>query len=268
MATTPPVNPQYPAQPPMGAPLPPAKKKMGPLGWVLIGCGGFAVLAIIVVAGLGWFAIHKAKQAGFDPDLLRSNPGLAAAKMVVAANPDLELISEDDERGIIRVHDRKQNKNFIVNFEDAKKGKLTLQEEGKEAVTMSASGNGADGSFEIKSSEGSFKMGGGGPVNLPSWVPSYPSSQPQATMTAEDPHGKHSSFNFKTGDSVDKVVSFYKDGFGSSGLKVANSSMAEGNGTTTGMISAKDDSGNREVLIIVANQNGETTVTVTYSEKK
>ena len=268
MATTPPIDPQFPAQPPMGVPPPPVKKKMGPLGWVLIGCGGLVVLTVIVVGALGFLAYQKAKHAGVDLDLMKTNPGLAAAKMVVAANPDLDLISEDDDRGIIRVHDRKQNKNFIVNFEDAKKGKLTLQEEGKEAVTMSASGDGANGSFEVKSSEGSFKVGGGGPVNLPSWVPSYPSSQPQATMTAEDAQGKHASFNFKTGDSVDKVVSFYKDGLTSSGLKVSNSSMTEGNGTTTGLVSAKDDSGNREVMVMAATQSGETTVTVTYNDRK
>ena len=268
MATTPPVNPQYPAQPPMGTPPPPGKKKMGPLGWVLIGCGGIVVLGIIVVVALGLFVVHKAKQAGLDPELMKSNPGLAGAKMLVAMNPDLEMTSVDDARGVVHIHDKKQNKNFILNFEDAKKGKLTLQEEGKEAVTLSASGSGENGSFEVKSSEGSFKLGGGGPVNLPSWVPSYPDSHPQATMTSEDAHGKHAAYSFKTGDSVEKVVSFYKDAFASSGLKVANSSMAEGNGNTTGMVSANDEGKDREVLMVVGNQNGETTVTVTYSEKK
>jgi len=234
----------------MGAP-PPPKKGMGALGWVLIGCGGLIVIALIVCVGLYFFVMHKAKQAGLDTDLI-----------------NLEIISEDDDRGIIRVHDRKQNKNFIVNFEDAKKGRLTLQEEGKEAVTLSASGEGQTGTLEMKSNEGTFKVGGGGPANLPSWVPSYPASNPQSTMTAEDAHNKHASFNFKTGDAVDKIVSFYKDGFASAGLKVSNSSMSEGNGSTTGMISAKDDAGNREVLVIVGNQNGETTVTVSYNEKK
>jgi len=251
----------------MGAP-PPPKKGMGALGWVLIGCGGLIVIALIVCVGLYFFVMHKAKQAGLDTDLIKHNPALAVAKMTVAANPDLEIISEDDDRGIIRVHDRKQNKNFIVNFEDAKKGRLTLQEEGKEAVTLSASGEGQTGTLEMKSNEGTFKVGGGGPANLPSWVPSYPASNPQSTMTAEDAHNKHASFNFKTGDAVDKIVSFYKDGFASAGLKVSNSSMSEGNGSTTGMISAKDDAGNREVLVIVGNQNGETTVTVSYNEKK
>jgi hypothetical protein len=268
MATTPPVNPQYPAQPPMGTPPPPGKKKMGPLGWVLIGCGGIVVLCLVVVVAVSLYAVHKARQAGIDPDLMRRNPGLAAAKMVVAANPDLDLISEDDDRGIIRVHDRKQNKNFIVNFEDAKKGKLTLQEEGKEALTLSAPGNGANGTFEMKSSEGSLKVGGGGSANLPSWVPSYPNAQPQATMTTENATARSAQFTFTTGDSVDKVVSFYKDALNSAGLKVTNSGVFNAGATTSGMVAAEAEGKQREVVVTVGNQNGQAAASVTWTEKK
>jgi hypothetical protein len=268
MATTPPANPQYPVQPQMGVPPPPPKKKMGALGWILIGCGGLIVIIVVVVLAGGLFIMHKAKQAGIDPDLLRTNPGLAAAKMVVAANPDLELISEDDERGIIRVHDKKQNKNFIVNFEDAKKGKLTLQEEGQAPVTITSSGNGQTGSFEAKSADGSLTIGGAGAVNLPSWMPPYPSSQPQGTFSSEDAQGKRSQFTFKTSDPVDKVASFYKDALTSNGLKISNSTMSEANGHIGAMVIAQDDATNREAVIAVGKDTGDTTVTVTWTEKK
>ncbi len=268
MATIPPANPEYPAQPPMAAPPPPVKKKMGALGWVLMGCGGILVIGLIACIGLYFFVVHKAKEAGIDPDLLRSNPGLAAAKMVVAANPDLELISEDDNRGIIRVHDRKQNKNFIVNFEDAKKGKLTLQEEGQDAVTLSSSGSGANGSFEINSSQGTLKVGGGGPTNQPSWVPSYPNSQPQGVMSAEDANGKTAEFSFKTSDSVEKVVGFYKDALASNGLSVTNSGIFNATGSTSGIVAAQDSGKSRQVTLAVSNSTGETTVSLTWTEKK
>jgi hypothetical protein len=211
--------------------------------------------------------MHKAKQAGIDPDLMKRNPGLASAKLLIAVNPDLELTSEDDARGIVHIHDRKQNKNFILSFEDAKKGKLTLQEEGKEAVTLSASGNGETGTFEANTSEGSFKIGGGGAAHLPSWVPSYPNSQPQATMTGETAQGKTAQYSFKTADSPEKVVAFYKDALASSGLKLTNSAVVM-SGATGGMIAASDEGKKREVLVIVGNDRGQTTVAVTYSEKK
>jgi hypothetical protein len=221
----------------------------------------------VVLAG-GLFVMHKAKQAGIDPELMKSNPGLASAKLLVAVNPDLEIVSEDDARGIVHIHDKKQNKNFILTFDDARKGKLTLQEEGKEAVTLSSSGNGENGTFEAKTSEGSFKMGGGGAVDLPSWIPSYPGSQPKSIMSGETPQAKTAQYSFKTSDSTDKVVSFYKDALASTGLKVTNSATFTSGNSTGGTVAAQDGSNKRNALITVGSQNGETTVGVTYSEKK
>ena len=62
----------------------PQKKGLGVLGWILIGCGGlFVLVAVALVAG-GFFVANKAKQAGLDPELMKSNPGLATAKMITA----------------------------------------------------------------------------------------------------------------------------------------------------------------------------------------
>ncbi len=247
---------------------PPPRKGLGPLAWILIILGGLFTFAIIAIVAIGFFAVHKLKQAGFDPDLMRRNPALATAKMVTAFNPDLEVISVDDARGVIRVHDKKQNKNFLLNFEDAKHGKMVMQEEGKQAVTFSASGDGANGTIDVKSADGSFRIGGNGPVNLPAWVPSYPGSQPQGTFTSQDAQGSRVAYVFKTGDPSDKVVAFYKSGLESSGLKVDNTSMTSSNGNTGGVISAKDDADKREASVIVGTENGQTSVTVTYNEKK
>jgi len=266
MATTPPLNPQYQMPPPM-SPQPP-KKGMGPLGWVLIGCGGLVVLAFIVVLAGGLFVMHKAKQAGIDPELMKRNPGLASAKLLIAVNPDLEIVSEDDGRGIVHVHDKKQNKNFILSFDDARKGRLTLKEEGKDSVTLSASGNGENGTFEAKTSEGTFKVGSGAATDLPSWLPSYPGSQPKAVMSGVTPQGKTAQYTFSTSDSADKVVSFYKDALASGGLRVTNSATFSSGNSTGGTVAAQDAGNQRNVLVTVGNQNGQTTVGVTYSEKK
>ena len=262
MATTPPPNPQYPAPPPMGPP--PPKKGMGPLGWVLIGCGGILVLVFIVVLAGGLFFMHKAKQAGIDPELMKRNPGLASAKLMVAMNPDLEVVSSDDARGVVHIHDRKQNKNFILSFDDARKGRLTLQEEGKEAVTLS----GENGTFEAKSSEGTFKVGGGRPVNAPSWVPSYPRSEPKILMSADTPQARSAQYSFTTADAPEKVVAFYKDALTNGGLKVTNSATFTSGGNTGGTVAAETEGGRRNILVTVGNQSGATAVGVTYSEKK
>jgi len=273
MATTPPSNPQYPAnpqfpaQPPLGVPPAPPKKKMGALGWVMIGCGGLLVIGLIVTVGLYFFVMHKVKQAGLDPELLKKNPGLASVKMLVAMNPDLEMTSVDDDRGIAHIYDKKKNKHYILSFEDAKHGRMTLQEEGGETVTLNANGSGPNGTFEVKSSEGSFKLGGGGQVSLPSWVPSYPNSQPTANMTASDANGKTVMFSFKTSDAVDKVVGFYKDGLTSAGLTVTNNSIFSSNGSNGGLVVASDTDKKRTVTVTVGTEQGQTAVAVTFVEK-
>jgi hypothetical protein len=241
---------------------------MGPLGWVLIGCGGLLVLAFIVILAGGLFVMHKAKQAGIDPDLMKRNPGLASAKLLIAVNPDLELTSEDDAHGIVHIHNRKDNKNYILSFEDAKKGKLTLQEEGKEAVTFGTSGSGDTGTFEAKTSEGSFKIGGGGPATLPSWVSSYPGSQPQATLSGDTAKERTGQFTYKTSDTADKVVGFYKDSLASNGLKVTNSGVFVSGANTMGTVGAEDAGKTRVVVVTVGSENGQTSVGVTWTEKK
>src|ERR1700694_1807754 len=85
----------YPPVPP--PPLPP--KKSNVLKWVLIGIGACFMLVVVAVVGLGLFVAQKAKQAGLDPDLIKKSPALAAAKMMVAANPDVEMVSADEGTG-------------------------------------------------------------------------------------------------------------------------------------------------------------------------
>src|SRR6476620_5366378 len=67
---------QYPQQ------MPPAPKKGGgALKWILIGVG-FLVLCIVLFVGASLYFVSRViKNAGFDPELMRRNPGLALARM-------------------------------------------------------------------------------------------------------------------------------------------------------------------------------------------
>ena len=85
-------------------------KKSNTIVWVLGGLGGCLVLVIICVAAISFFIAHKAKQAGIDTDLLKRNPALAAAKIMVAANPDVEMVSADEGRQEITVRDKQTGK--------------------------------------------------------------------------------------------------------------------------------------------------------------
>src|SRR5260370_39883126 len=111
MATNPPVPPA-PGQ--ANAPVPP--KKTNALLWLLGGIGGFVLLIVLVVAAGIFFVVHKAKEAGIDPDLLKRNPALAAAKLAVAANPDVAMVSTDEGKGEITIRDKKTGKVYSMSF--------------------------------------------------------------------------------------------------------------------------------------------------------
>jgi len=219
-------------------------KKSNTLAWVLGGLGGCLVLVIIVVAGIAFFVAHKAKQAGIDGDLFKRNPALAAAKIMVAANPSIEMVSVDEGRQEITIRDKQSGKTYSLSFEDAKNGKFTMKEDGKTTLTV------------------------GGKAKLPSWVPDYPGSDPQGAFTAAGADGEGGSFTFKTRDGSDKVVQFYQDQFKSLGMKVTSNITTQDGKSSAGMLSAQDEASKHTVTIVLGADNGETGVSVTYATSK
>jgi hypothetical protein len=266
----PPYGNQQGYQPPPGAPYypPPAKKKVSPIVWILGGLGAFVILIAIAVAGAGFFLVHKAKQAGLDPDLMRRNPALATVKMMAALTPNIEVQSIDEGRGIVTVRDKKEGKTFTVNLEDAKKGRFVFQEDGKDAVTLNATGDGKTGAVEIKSAEGTVKIGGGQNAKVPTWIPDYPRSEPTVAYSAQSKDGDSGSYQFKTKDPSDKVAKFYEDGLKSSGMKVTTTLSTSGGSGTGGMIVGEDEDKKHSAIVLLGSEEGSTTVSVTFTVKK
>ena len=110
MSTTPP-NPPTPGGT-APAPLPAPQKSSGVtiLLWVVGIIVGLTLLSFGSCAVIGFYAMHKVKQAGFDSELMKKNPGYAAAKMAVTMNPDTEIVSSNDSAGTIVVRDKKTGK--------------------------------------------------------------------------------------------------------------------------------------------------------------
>jgi hypothetical protein len=149
----------------------------------------------------------------------------------------------------------------VKDFAETRDGKLVLKQDGKDVV-ISSGGKGANGSFEVKSADGTVKFGAGTDAKVPSWVPSYPGASNQGVFSAQTKEGASGSFTFKTSDSVSKVAEFYDDGLKSSGLKI-NSTVQSGQGT---MIVAEDEDKKRAATVIIGSDN-QTTVSVTYTAK-
>ncbi len=260
---TTPIGVPPPQQP--GAPQP--KKGSKVLIGIVVGCAGLIVITIVIFVAGGFFVWNKAKQAGLDPDLIQKKPALAVAKMMVAANPDIELVSVDDEKGLITVKDKKTGETVTVNLDDAQKGKVVFKKDGEDEVSIEAKGDESNGSVEVKSSAGSAKFGTGSVDKIPDWVPLYPEAQPVGSYSAQNKDGASGGFHFATKDPPNKVISFYEDGFKRAGLTV-NTNLLTQNGKTTGGLATGEDSGKKRTASVnaIADEEG-TQVTVFYEMK-
>lgn len=245
---------------------PPAPRKTSPIVWILVAVVGLFVLAGIAVVGGGLFLVHKAKQAGFDTELMRNNPGLATAKLLAATNPDLEVVSSDDQRGLITIRQRSTGKTMTVNFDDMKRGRFTFREDGKDAVTLEAHGAGDTGSLQMKSGSESVTLGAN-PAVLPAWIPAYPNSKPASTFSMNGAKGTSASFQFQTTDDPKSVVAFYETGLKQNGFRITASTTNESGGFSGGLVSAEHAAEKRTVVVAVGTGTKGTTVTVTYSQK-
>jgi hypothetical protein len=264
----PPQNPQYqPYQQPQYQ-QPQYPQQMGPNKtpawvWILVAVGVVIVLGIAAVSVGSYFIIRGVRNAGFDSSLMRSNPGLAMAKMASAMNPDLETISTDDKAGTIVVRERSTGKTLTMRFDPDKKSLVVMGDDGKE-VKLSATGNDKSGGVEVQTADGTLKFGAATGNNAPAWVPVYPGSTPQGTMSSQTNEGKQNTFTFKTNDGAGKVLSYYQDQLKSANFTIGVMSSSEAGG----MLQAEDQNKERTIVITAGSSGGGTEGSITTLEKK
>jgi hypothetical protein len=246
-AAPPPVTPSVPAfVPPVSAAAP---QKTSAVVWILGGCGGLVVLAALVGGITMYYVAHKVKQAAH-------NPALAVTRLLAAANPDVDVVSTDEDKGTITVRDKKTGKTLTMNFADAQKGKFVFEQDGQK-VQMEAHGEGDKGSFEVKSSEGSMKFqAGAGSEKLPAWLPAYPGSVPQGAFSMQNPKETTGSFSFVTKDSIEQVMRYYEDALKKAGLKVTSNTMQQDGKTGLGIVTG-EDAGNKRKAVVNATSSAE-----------
>ena len=231
---------------------------------ILIVVGIVLALGIVALGGIGFYAFHKLRQAGIDPDLMRRNPALATAKIAVKMNPDVELIKVDEDRGTIIVRDKKTGKVMTASFENAKNGHFTVSANDGSNIEF----NGEKGSLEVKGPDGTAKFGGGAATDIPSWVPQYPGSKPENAASSNSASEIGGVFHFKTNDTADSVMKFYSEHAKSAGLTITNTTSSQGQKGAGGLLSAEDTATKRSLVVVFGNEGGENGVMVTYSTKK
>ena len=251
-----------PPPPPPVAPPPGAQKKgLGPLAWVGIGCGVILVLVCIVFAAISYFVSTKVSE-------FQKNPSLTLVKTMVAANPDLDLVSEDDKAGTVTIHNKKSNETVTVNLEDAKNGNFKFSSNGKDSASMSFGKDGVTvNSRDANGKVSTFTAGANTTNNLPAWLPPYPGASIKGNFSANSGQQVSRTLTETTPDAADKVLAFYQDRLKANGLTVQPvATMAVGGQTSSGTVLAESADKTRSARIVVTSNNGETTALVTYEE--
>lgn len=231
-----------PMQPGIGVPPPMAPRRgMSPVVMVVLVIFGLIFVGIVALVGLGFYAAHA----------IRTNPGAVIARLVTAANPNLEVINTNNGAGTITIRDRSTGKQNTITFDQAKNGQFS--------ITANDDHGGS----------GVMKFGGGANLDLPGWVPKYPGANNTGgfSATGSDNNGKGSggTFTFTTTDEAQKVLDWYRGKAGDLGLKVNMNTTTP----TGGMIVAAAD-GEKQSLTVIANTEGSspTAVNVSYAEKQ
>jgi hypothetical protein len=238
------------------------KKKSGPWLWLLAGCGTLLVIAVIAVAGIAFLAYRKAKQAGLDPELMQKNPALASAKVIVGMNPDLEIVSVDEENGTLTIREKKSGKTITANVGDVQEGNISFKGDKNENVSIRANGN--SGGFEIKTDKETVKFGGSGTANLPDWLPAYPGVTPDGIASMNSGQGRAGTVHFTTQDTVDDVLGFYEEELKAKGLKVTVNTAKMNGEVKGGSAAATDSSDRRNASINASATAAGTEVYITY----
>jgi hypothetical protein len=239
----------------------PVKKGMGPLGWILIGCGVILVVCLIAFSVIGYFA-----KKGIDK--FSKNPTKTAAELMVRANPDLELVSTDDKAGTMTVRDKKTNKTATLNFDDIKNGKFQVTTD-QGTTTIDGSGATSGGAVKVTDEKGqTATLGGGSPKDLPSWLPSYPGATAQGAMTSTTNEGRSGGFSVSTTDPIEKVASYYESQLKAAGLTVEKNMMSSNDKTSGGTITGNSADKKRTAAVMLSVADTGTQAVITYEDKK
>jgi hypothetical protein len=258
--TTPMGGPAGQPFPPQQSFPPPPQKKSNVMVWVLAGCGTFVVLGVIAVMAISYFVWNKAKE-------IEKNPEFAIAKMIVSANPDVELVSADEEKGLLTIKDKKTGEVMTINLDDVQNGKLTFKKDGKDAVTLEAKADESKGSLEVKSADGTAKFGSGAVDKLPDWLPAYPDIKTEGSYSAQTRDGESGGFHFLTRDTPNKVIGFYQDGLERAGLTVTTNIVQQSGKATGGMAAGEDSTKKRTAYINAVVGDDGTRVNVAFATK-
>ena len=104
------------------------KKGLSPLAWIAIGIGTFVAVGFAGCLALGVFVFRTGQEAVREAtgseslsdfvEGLRGDPARTAAEAIIRINPELDLISTDDDAGTITFRNTRTDEEATLNFAD------------------------------------------------------------------------------------------------------------------------------------------------------
>jgi hypothetical protein len=240
---------------------PPQKKGLSPIAWIGIGCLGILVVGGIIATVITVFVARKVSQVAEE---MQDDPVAATAKILAAANPDIELVSADKEARKVTFRDQKTGEELTFDYDDIEQGRVSFSSGGETAELQVEAGEEGAGALTVKTADGTATFrAGGDAADIPSWVPVYPGVTPTGNYSAEGNGQRTGTFTFTTDAEVDAILDFY-DG------KAAEAGVETKSRTTTGeggiwVAASADESRGLNVMISKGTKGLE--VLVSFNEK-
>lgn len=240
------------------SPAPP-KKRMGVVGWIVIGCLALVVAAGAVFVGGVWFVGKKAKHLaeGFEKDPVR-----AAAELAVRLNPEVDLVAVDEGTKTMTIREKATGKEVTLDWSRISEGQFRFGADGEEvtieAVPPEDGGPGGTLTIQNGSSKTQARLGAGAPDSGLDWFPRYPgASEIAVNYTTQSGEGRNDYFTFTTQDTVDQVLSFYESAFDRDGFETNKSTFTTGDRAGGTILGWTADQGHTFTLVV--EENNETT---------
>lgn len=231
-----------------------------------IGCGIISLLGIIVVGGMAWYGMRKAKEIA---DEFANNPG-AAAEMIIKMHPELDHVSTDADAGTITVRNKQNGEEMVVNFSDIEKGNFSVQGANGDEVFSVDSDSSNNGITISSGDEGVMKIGGDADLaDVPKWVPIYPDTVKSTTaMHRTRPDGKATGMvTFEVNDEVGTISEHYQNVLKEQGFEVDVRSVNANGNVSQAVVTASHPENSQALNILIGEADGKRSLMINYEEK-
>lgn len=224
-------------------------------------------MVLVVAAFLGGGAL----VAKFFPEIktfiadAEKDPARAAAMLALKVNPDIEVVTTDDEKREVTFKVKPSGETMTVSFEDLSQGKLKMTNAKGEEISIDASDAEKSG-IVMKGPDGEAVIGGGKAAPPPAWVPVYPGAVAQeGGMRVERADGALNGISVsKTTETVEAVQSFFESKLKEAGFEVTMTSAVEGK--SAGISADKEDGKMTVGVTVTADEPGQTQIMATYQQ--